>query len=73
MEQSQHKGTLNIYIEKVIIYSILWPSGIHNSDCSAMAPYVIGAHVLPVRVRMMNTENISGYSARMPGAFMDMY
>ncbi len=41
-----------------------------HSNWSVMASYVIS--VLPVRVRMMNTENISGYSARMPGAFIDM-
>lgn len=28
---------------------------------------------LPVRVIMMTTANMSGYSANTPGAFMDMY
>lgn len=28
---------------------------------------------LPVRVNMMQTANMSGYSANIPGAFMDMY
>lgn len=71
VEDTQHENYIPFYIYIIALYGPLEYTILSVSHCSLCNWW--SSHVLPVRVRMINTENISGYSAKMPGAFMDMY